>query len=188
MEVACPISLMVFKGDTAHSHNRCGCRAMTAAVCAPIMAAEDVPQPLVTIAEGILEVLGRVLLPRPAALPPLLPAGDPDAAARFFDAWLSAALTRWKLTYLLQLCDLTTDVCLGPTPLGRIVMSGMCLLAGEATTTGAAFSTVGMPLDHIAKLRACTFVSLRRPDLIPDRACLSSNAALCLPLPDSVFW
>ena len=91
------------QGDTAHSHNRCGCRAMTAAVCAPIMAAEDVPQPLVTIAEGILEVLGRVLLPRPAALPPLLPAGDPDTAARFFDAWLSAALTRWVLTLWLVL-------------------------------------------------------------------------------------
>ncbi len=69
-------------------------RAMAAAVCAPIMAAEDVPPPLVTIAEGLLEVLGRVLLPRPAALPPLLPGNDPEAAGRFFDAWLSAALTR----------------------------------------------------------------------------------------------
>ncbi len=63
-------------------------------MCAPVMAAEDTPQALVTVAEGLLEVLGRVLLTRPQALPPLLPADDPDAPARFFDTWLSAASTR----------------------------------------------------------------------------------------------
>lgn len=70
-------------------------RAMAAAVCAPVMSAEDTPQALVTIAEGLLEVLARLLLARPAALPPLLPPADPDAAGRFFDAWLAVALTRW---------------------------------------------------------------------------------------------
>ncbi|EIE26982.1 ARM repeat-containing protein [Coccomyxa subellipsoidea C-169] len=87
--------LVQLLGDAALQPLEPSLRAMAAAVCAPIMAAEDVPQPLVTIAEGLLEVLGRVLLPRPAALPPLLPGNDPEAAGRFFDAWLSAALTRY---------------------------------------------------------------------------------------------
>ncbi|BDA43024.1 Importin-11 [Coccomyxa sp. Obi] len=82
-------------GDAALQPLEPTLRAMAAAVCAPVMAAEDTPQALVTVAEGLLEVLGRVLLARPHALPPLLPADDPDAPARFFDTWLSAAGTRY---------------------------------------------------------------------------------------------
>ncbi len=66
---------------------------MAAAVSAPVMASNDAPQRLVTVAEGLLEVLSRVLLARPEMLASLLPA-DAETHARFFDTWIGTASAR----------------------------------------------------------------------------------------------
>jgi hypothetical protein len=74
---------------------------MAAAVSTPLMASDEAPQRLVTVAEGLLEVLARVLLAAPAALPSLLQA-DADVHARFFDTWLSMASARWGSSFKIR--------------------------------------------------------------------------------------
>ena len=65
--------------------------AAAAALCA--VPGGKALQRLVSVAEGLLEVLARPLLAQPVALPTLLPA-DAEAHARFLDSWLAVALTR----------------------------------------------------------------------------------------------
>ena len=70
-------------------------RSMAAAAALCAMPGGKALQRLVSVAEGLLEVLARPLLLQPAALPTLLLA-DAEVHARFLDSWLAVALTRCR--------------------------------------------------------------------------------------------
>ena len=64
-----------------------------AVLLSPPFREDSIPQRLISLAEGLFEVLSHALFLRPAALQQMLP---PDAAlqTQFFDVWLTVAQIR----------------------------------------------------------------------------------------------
>ena len=58
---------------------------------------DSVPQRLITLAEGLFEVVSHALFLRPPALSAMLPA-DLQSQSHFFDLWLTIAQIRCGLT------------------------------------------------------------------------------------------
>ena len=64
-----------------------------AVLTSPPYREDSVPQRLITMAEGLFEVVSHALFLRPPALPAMLPA-DAQSQSQFFDLWLTVAQIR----------------------------------------------------------------------------------------------
>ncbi len=68
-------------------------RGVMAVLTSPPYREDSVPQRLITLAEGLFEVVSHALSLRPPALPAMLPA-DAQSQSHFFDLWLTVAQIR----------------------------------------------------------------------------------------------
>lgn len=64
-----------------------------AVLTSPPYREDSIPQRLITLAEGLFEVVSHALFLRLPALPAMLPA-DPQSQSHFFDLWLTVAQIR----------------------------------------------------------------------------------------------
>ena len=69
-----------------------------AVLTSPPYREDSVPQRLITLAEGLFEVVSLALFLRPAAFPAMLPAGA-QSQSHFFDLWLTVAQIRCAAGY-----------------------------------------------------------------------------------------
>ena len=104
-----------------------------AVLTSPPYREDSVPQHLITLAEGLFEVVSHALLLRPPALPAMLPA-DAQSQSHFFDLWLTIAQIR---------CAAAHDAafaCFGATSVngfGHLQPAGPvhCLISSRASKT-----------------------------------------------------
>ena len=64
-----------------------------AVLTSPPFREDSIPQRLITLAEGLFEVVSHALFLRPAVLQAMLPA-DAQSQSQFFDVWLTVAQIR----------------------------------------------------------------------------------------------
>lgn len=70
------------------------CRGVVAVLTAAPFREDSIPQRLITLAEGLFEVVSHALFLRPPALQAMLPP-EPQPQGQFFDVWLTVAQIRY---------------------------------------------------------------------------------------------
>lgn len=91
--------LILYSRLTASGHVRLclrfcvSCRGIVAVLTSPPFREDAISQRLMTLAEGLFEVVSHALFLRPGALQAVLPP-DAQSQSQFFDVWLAVAQIR----------------------------------------------------------------------------------------------